>query len=52
MPYMFWLGHNAVEATKNICHAKGEGVADQSTIIQEILLVLQEPWQSGKVRWA
>ena len=32
MFYKFELGHNATEATKNICHVKGEGTVDQSTI--------------------
>ena len=29
--YEFELGHNAAEATRNICYAKGESHLDQST---------------------
>ena len=32
MLYESKLGHNIVEATKNICCAKGEGAVDHSTI--------------------
>ena len=32
MLYKFKLGHNATEATKNICSAKGEGTVDHSTV--------------------
>ena len=32
MLYMFELGYNAAEATKNICCAKGEGTVDHSTV--------------------
>ena len=34
MLYDFELGHNAVEATKNICCVKGEGALDCSTEIR------------------
>ena len=30
MIYEFELGHNATEATKNICCAKGDGAVDHS----------------------
>ena len=32
MVYEFELGHTAVEATKNICFVKSEGVVDHSTV--------------------
>ena len=32
MIYKFKLGHNAVEATRNICCVKGEDTVDQSTV--------------------
>ena len=32
MFYEFELGHNTVEAPRNICCAKGEGAVDQSTV--------------------
>ena len=32
MLYKFKLGHNTVEATKNICCAKGEGTFDDDTV--------------------
>ena len=32
MLYEFKLGHNAVEAAKNICGAKNEGVVDHRTV--------------------
>ena len=32
MPYEFELVHNTVEATKNICCAKGEGAVDHRTV--------------------
>ena len=46
------LDHNAaVETTKNICCVKGEGSVDHNNqMVQKILLGLQEPQQSGKVR--
>ena len=30
--YKFKLGNNTMEATKNIFHAKGEGIVDHSTV--------------------
>ena len=30
--YKFELGHNAAEATKKICHVKGESTVDHSTV--------------------
>ena len=30
MLYKFELGHNAMEATKNICYVKSEGAVDHS----------------------
>ena len=30
--YTIELDHNAVEATKNICRAKGEGAVDRNTV--------------------
>ena len=44
--YDFELGHNAVEATKNIFLVKDEGPVDHSTItrwFEETLFELQEP---------
>ena len=42
------MGHNAMEATKNICCMKDEGTIDHSAVnnqmVQEILLKLQESW--------
>ena len=32
MLYEFKLGHNTVEATKNICYTKGEGTVDFDTV--------------------
>ena len=32
MPYNFELGHNAAEATKNICCAKGRSAVGHSTV--------------------
>ena len=32
--YEFELNHNAAEATKNICCAKGEGTVDNNTVIK------------------
>ena len=32
MLYKFILGHNTGEATKKICHAKGEGAVDHTTL--------------------
>ena len=32
MLYEFEPGHNATEATKNICFAKGEGAVDHNTV--------------------
>ena len=32
MLYEFKLGHNAAEATKNICCVKGEGTVDYNTV--------------------
>ena len=34
MFYKFELGQNAAEATKNICHAKGEGKVDHNTLMR------------------
>ena len=46
----FELGHDTVESTKKIFVAKGESAIHYSNeMIQEILLELQEPQQSGKV---
>ena len=51
MIYEFKLGQNTTEATKNICCEQDEGTVDRSNqMVQEILLVLQRPQQSGKVR--
>ena len=45
--YKFKLGYKATEATENICFAKSEY---SNQMVLEILLGLQEPWWSGKVR--
>ena len=51
MLYEFNLNHNAVEATQNICCAKGDDAVDHSNLmVPDILLWLQEPQQSNKVR--
>ena len=40
----FKLTHNAMEAIKNICCAKGDGTIDPSNqMVQEILIRLQKP---------
>ena len=44
--YEFKLDHNVTEITKNVCHAKIEGLVDQCNnyMVQEISpLGLQEP---------
>ena len=47
----FKQGHNATEATRNICFAKGESTVGHSNQrVQEILLRLQKPWPSGKTK--
>ena len=51
MLYEIKLNHNTEEAIKNICCAKNKGAVDhKNQIIQEILLRLQESWQSDKFR--
>ena len=49
MLYKFKQGYNTKEATKNICYVKDEG-AINNQMVHEILLRLQEPWLSIKVR--
>ena len=49
--YKFKLGHDATEATKNICCMKSEcTVIMIFQMVQEILLVFPRSRQSGKVR--
>ena len=49
--YKYELGYNATKTSKNICNAKDEGTVDYNNqMIQEILLTLQEPQYSSKVR--
>ena len=54
MLFKFELGHNAKEATKNICYAKGEGTADQSTVNREfkkfhsVCQILDDQVRSGR----
>ena len=46
MLYEFKQGHNAAEATKNICWVKGEGAVDDSAVtrwLKKILFQLHEP---------
>ena len=48
MRYKFEQSHNALEATRNVCQARGEGTSKYSNqMIQEISLGLQEPQQLG-----
>ena len=50
MRYKFKLGHNAEEATQNICCVKSKGVINNSTVTRkEISLGLQEPQWSGHI---
>ena len=53
MLYKFDLDHEIVEAAQNICCVKGEGPVDHSRVtrwFKKFCSLLQEPWQSGKVR--
>ena len=49
----FKPGHNATQATKNICYAKDEGAFNHSTSFEKIPLGLQESQKSnvGLKRW-
>ena len=49
MLYDFKLGHNTVQACKNICYKKAEGIVDDNTVTRWFKQVY-EPWLSGKVR--
>ena len=51
MLYKFEQVHNMAETTKNICSTNSEWAVDhRKQMFEEILLRLQEPQQSGKVR--
>ena len=39
MLYEFESGHNATDATKNICHTKGESVDDHITSLRNYIWV-------------
>ena len=54
MLYNFVLGHNSIEATKNICCVierwKCNWSQHSNLMVQEISLGLQELWWSGKIK--
>ena len=53
--YDFKLGHYTMEITMNICRRKCESEVDHSTVTRwfsKIFLELQDPQQSGKIKWA
>ena len=51
MLYELELGINDVEATKKICCTKGESALNYNNqMVEKILLGLQEPRWSGKIR--
>ena len=53
MLYELELGQSTAEATKSICCVKGEGAVDHNAVtslLKKILLSLQEPQRSSKVR--